>query len=145
MEMERVLKDKGGLALAAPQLGIPYKIIVIKVPKTAPNTRYDFEQDPNHVEFPLTYIINPEFKPINNETSVGWESCLSLPGYRGKVERFSSIKCYWSNTLGHKEYMRLDGFNARVFQHEYDHLQGITYIEKLHNIKTFTYIGAGNE
>ncbi len=142
LEMERILKERGGLALAAPQIGIPYQIIIMKVPQFSPHSRYDFDQDPDHTEFPKSTILNPSFEPITDAgTSVGWESCLSLPFYRGKVKRHNAIKCTWINLYGEREYVRLNGFNARVFQHEYDHLQGITYIQRIEDLTTFTYIG----
>ena len=143
--MESVLREQGGLALAAPQIGIPYRLVIMNVPERSPNPRYDFDQDPNHKAFPMNYMINPSFTPMTEEKKEGWESCLSLPGYRGKVARYESIKCTWQNIVGQVEYMRLDGFNARVFQHEYDHLDGITYIQRIDDLRTFTYIGDNGE
>lgn len=141
-QMYKILKTQGGLALAAPQIGIPYQLIVMDVPEKAPNPRYDFDQDPHHKVFPLSFIINPSFAPIEEDgTNLGWESCLSLPGYRGKVERFNTINCCWQNQQGAYETHTLRGFNARVFQHEYDHLEGITYLQRIKDLTTFTYIG----
>ena len=144
-QMLSSLDEEGGLALAAPQIGLPLQLIIMRVPKISPHARYDFHQDPHHVEFPLSYIINPTLTPTSDEVVEGWESCLSLPGYRGKVERYQSISCTWQTLDGETVSKILHGFNARVFQHEYDHLQGITYIQRIKDLTTFTFIGENNE
>ena len=138
--MIATLKSTDGLALAAPQANIPLRLLVVSIPKVAPAKRYDFLSDPNHKAFPLTVLVNPTLTELSKEKIEGWESCLSFPGYRGKVSRHQSLTCNWFDLEGNQHSQRLEGFNARVIQHEYDHLDGIVYIEKITDFSTFTAI-----
>ena len=125
--MVATLKNTDGLALAAPQVDIPLRLLVMDIPQVAPAKRYDFLSDPNHKAFPLTVLVNPTLTDLSEEKNEGWESCLSFPGYKGKVSRHQSLTCNWFDLDGNQHSRRLDGFNARVVQHEYDHLDGIVY------------------
>lgn len=138
--MIATLKDTDGLALAAPQVDIPLRLLVVNIPKVAPAKRYDFSCDPNHRAFPLTILVNPTLTELSKEKVEGWESCLSFPGYRGKVSRHQSLVCNWFDLEGNQHSQRLEGFNARVIQHEYDHLDGIVYVEKITDFSTFSLI-----
>lgn len=135
-----VHKVSGGLALAAPQVRISKRIVVMEVPQKAPHPRYDFAQDPSHEAFPFQVMINPDFEALSAQTQLGFESCLSYPGYRGQVERFTHISCVWSDLNGNRFQKQLHGFNARVFQHEFDHLNGITYVQRIKDFRTFACI-----
>ncbi len=134
------LNNYDGLAIAAPQIGISLRMILMDVPLKAPHARYAFSEDKNHEAFPSTVMINPSFTPLSEEKQYGWESCLSFPGYRGKVERYKAIKCDWQDLDGNKNTRNLSGFNAKVFQHEYDHLDGIVYVQRISDISTFSLI-----
>lgn len=139
-EMIAVLKSSDGLAIAAPQVGLSLRMMVMDIPLKAPNPRYAFSEDKNHEEFPLTIMINPSFESLSDEKQYGWESCLSFPGYKGKVERYKRIHCKWFDLNGGLQEKKLSGFNAKVFQHEYDHLEGIVYLSRINDISTFTHI-----
>ena len=134
------LKNCDGLAMAAPQIGLSLRMILMDVPLKAPHKRYAFSEDKNHEAFLSTVMINPSFTPVSEEKQYGWESCLSFPGYRGKVERYKSIKCDWQDLNGDKKTKNLSGFNAKVFQHEYDHLDGIVYVQRISDISTFSLV-----
>ncbi len=134
------LKNTDGLALAAPQINIPLRLLVVNIPKVAPAKRYDFLSDPNHKAFPLTVLVNPTLTALSEEKTEGWESCLSFPGYRGKVSRHRSLICDWFDTEGTRHSQALEGFNARVIQHEYDHLDGIVYVQRITDFSTFSLV-----
>lgn len=138
--MVATLKHTDGLALAAPQVDIPLRLLVVNIPQVAPAKRYDFSSDPNHKAFPLMILVNPTLTELSKEKVDGWESCLSFPGYRGKVSRHHSLVCTWFDLEGHQHSQRLEGFNARVIQHEYDHLDGLVYVEKITDFSTFTLL-----
>ena len=138
--MIATLKNTDGLALAAPQVNLSLRLLVMNIPKVAPAKRYDFLSDPNHKAFPLTVLVNPTLSRLSEEKIKGWESCLSFPGYRGKVNRHQSLHCEWFDLDGTKHSQRFDGFNARVLQHECDHLDGIVYIKRIKNFSTFTIV-----
>tara|TARA_R110002095_G_scaffold155664_3_gene135247 strand:- start:1820 stop:2344 length:525 start_codon:yes stop_codon:yes gene_type:complete len=138
--MIATLKNTDGLALAAPQVGIPLQMLVINIPQTAPAKRYDFSSDPDHKAFPLTVLVNPTLSHLSEEKIDGWESCLSFPGYRGKVSRHRSLQCDWFDLDGKPQSQKCDGFNARVIQHEFDHLHGTVYVERIKDFSTFTFI-----
>lgn len=138
--MVATLKNTDGLALAAPQVDIPLRLLVVNIPKVAPAKRYDFLSDPNHQAFPLTVLVNPTLTELSKEKVEGWESCLSFPGYRGKVSRHQSLTCNWFDLDGNQHSKHLEGFNARVIQHEYDHLEGIVYVERITDFSTFSLV-----
>jgi len=137
--MITALEHFGGLALAAPQVHLPLRIVVLNIPQYAPAQRYDFSTDPNHQALPLTIMINPTFKALSEDMQLGWESCLSFPGLRGKVNRYTLIEYTWTDLKGQTYTEKAQGFNARVIQHEYDHLDGIVYLERIEDFSTFGF------
>ena len=78
-------------------------------------------------------MINPEFEPLSNEKEKDWEGCLSIPGIRALVPRYRSIKISFLDRSGNRVVLNSEGFVARVFQHEYDHLDGIVYLDRVDN------------
>lgn len=136
-QMIEVLEMQGGLALAAPQVGLSLRMLIINVPQEAPAKRYDFASDPTHKAFPLTVMINPVLQNFSEETHHGWESCLSFPGMRGKVRRSCRVDCRWMDLEGNVHMKPVTGFNARVLQHECDHLDGIVYPARIEDFSTF--------
>ncbi|TXL16398.1 hypothetical protein BMR04_10090 [Methylococcaceae bacterium HT3] len=91
------------------------------------------ERYPQAPEMDPTLMINPSFEPLSETQEKDWEGCLSIPGIRAKVPRYTQIKVSYTDTLGKLVEQTLDGFVARVFQHEYDHLDGLVYLDRVEN------------
>src|SRR5690606_4662994 len=112
--------------LAAPQIGLPLKLAVIE-------TLPEEDDEGNEIEGTrdIYVIINTEIFWSSRDTTKGIEGCLSIPGYLGEVERPDSIRVRGLDRHGRKFRMRLDDWDARIFQHEIDHINGVLYIDKL--------------
>lgn len=115
--------EVSGAGLAAPQIFEPWAMFVIT---SAPSSRYP--EAPYH---PPMVVINPEIIRASDEMENGWEGCLSIPGLRGLVPRHRQIVVRYLNRRGELCIEELDGFPARVFQHEFDHLQGTLFIDRI--------------
>jgi len=123
-EMVDTLHDYGGIGLAAPQIDEPLRLAIIEIPG-GPSRYGEIEA------LPLTTFINPSVEIINPSTAGYWEGCLSVPGLRGFVERPQHVRVDYTNTQGEPEQLELEGFWATVFQHEFDHLDGRLYIDRI--------------
>lgn len=124
--MIAALQKANGAGLAAPQVGQPIKLAIIE-------TLPDEDDEGNEIEGTreLFVIINPEIYWSSRETVKGLEGCLSIPGYVGEVERAESIRVRGLDRYGRKFRRRFYDWDARIFQHEIDHLNGVLYIDKL--------------
>lgn len=120
-----------GAGLAATQIGEPKRIMIFGV---AGNPRY-----PEVEEVPMTVLINPEYSVVSDEVAGFWEGCLSVPGMRGYVERRARIRYRGYDPFGMLIEREADGFHAIVFQHEYDHLDGILYPDRISDRALFGY------
>ena len=80
-------------------------------------------------------MINPDFEVVSKETRKDWEGCLSIPGIRALVPRYENIKISFSDQQGKPQVLLADGFIARIFQHEYDHLNGLVYLDRVEDNK----------
>jgi peptide deformylase len=129
-DMIDTMEANDGAGLAAPQIGINIQLVIFGFKK---NDRY-----PDAEEVPFTVLINPKITPIGDEIEDGWEGCLSVPGLRGVVPRYKKISYQGIDQYGKKIERTVDGFHARVVQHECDHLFGILYPMR---IKDFTKFG----
>ena len=126
------MKAASGAGIAAPQIGIDLRIVIFG--GTGKNTRY-----PDAPEIPFTVLCNPVLEPLDNERSAGWEGCLSVPGLRGEVPRFEHVRYSGRDAAG-AEFMRVvDGFHARVVQHEVDHLNGVLYPRRVEDMTKFGF------
>jgi peptide deformylase len=114
-----------GVGIAAPQVGKSLRLFLMC---SASSERY-----PDAPLLPITVIINPEILSTSTEQELGWEGCLSVEGKRALVPRYSSINVSYLDETGSEHNKTLVGFLARIFQHELDHLDGITFIERLDN------------
>lgn len=125
-DMIETMREANGAGLAAPQIGLPMKLAVIE-------TLPEEDDEGNEIEETreLFVIVNPEIFWESKETTKGLEGCLSIPGYLGEVERADSIRVRGLDRHGRKFRRRFDGWDARIFQHEIDHLNGVLYIDKL--------------
>jgi peptide deformylase len=97
------------------------------------------ERYPDVEAVPTTVLINPEFSVVSDEVAGFWEGCLSVPGMRGYVERRARIKYKGFDQFGMRIEREAEGFHAVVFQHEYDHLDGILYPDRISDFKKFGY------
>jgi peptide deformylase len=133
-DMVETMGDAGGTGLAAPQVHVPYRVVVFRVGGER------LTDLPGDTELDLTVLINPVIEPIGDEGALGWEGCLSVPGLRGVVPRHLRIR-YRALDLGGETITReAAGFHARVVQHECDHLDGILYPQRMtdHRLLVFT-------
>jgi len=114
----------GGVGIAAPQVGIGRRIFVVA---SRPNDRY-----PNAPLIKATAMINPELEWASEETAKDWEGCLSIPGIRALVPRPVAVRVRYVNAqTGSEERVEYEGFIARVWQHEYDHLEGTVFLDRV--------------
>jgi len=121
-DMIATCQDVGGVGIAAPQVYQPLRLFIMA---SKPNARY-----PNAPHMEPTAIINPVIVSFSDEIEEGWEGCLSIPGIRGLVPRYKSITVRFNNRDGGLEERTFEGFLARIFQHEYDHIEGITFLDR---------------
>ena len=127
-DMIRIMRENEGVGIAAPQVGISERVVVIEINK---NERY-----PDAPSFPLTVMINPEVKYLTNEVEEGYEGCLSVPGIRGIVPRYKRVSVKYLDEFGSPKEGTFEDFPAKVVQHEVDHLEGIVFIERVKDLKT---------
>ena len=114
-----------GVGIAAPQVGQSYRLFIVA---SRPNARY-----PNAPEMQPTAMINPKIIAHSTEVVKDWEGCLSVPGIRGLVPRYKSIEVEYTDFQGNLQKQELTDFIARIFQHEFDHLDGIVFVDRLEN------------
>lgn len=132
-DMIETLEDIGGAGLAAPQVHVPLRVVIFRVPAERTTGRPDDRpQD-------LTALINPVLEPLGDAQGLGWEGCLSVPGLRGVVPRWSRLR-YRGQTLdGGTIECTAEGFHARVVQHECDHLDGILYPQRMTDLRLLAF------
>ena len=131
VDMLATMKFANGIGLAAPQISVSLRIMVFYLPAA--------RDDINNVGVPETVLINPIIKPLNDETVVDFEGCLSVPGFRGQVKRFKRISYTGFNQFGEFIERIAEGWHARLVQHEFDHLNGVLYPELMaHEDKLLT-------
>ena len=131
-DMIETMHEYDGAGLAANQVHVPRRIAVIEVGK---NPRY-----PDASEIPLTVVINPVVTPLTEETEDGWEGCLSVPDMRGLVPRYTGVRLECLDREGKAVDLVAKEFFARVIQHETDHLNGIVYVDRIRDMRTFSHI-----
>ena len=124
--MIETMDDAEGTGLAAPQIHVPVRLVVMRTPGED-----DHEDAADHEWSGLTILVNPVVEPLGDEMEDGWEGCLSVPGLRGLVPRYTHIRYTGTDLRGVAIDRTVDGFHARVVQHECDHLDGILYPERM--------------
>ena len=140
-DMMDTLDDAGGVGLAAPQVHMPLRLVIFKVPaaRAAPERYKAAGLDEESEEIPLTVLINPEIEAIGNETNPAFEGCLSIPDMTGQVYRHSHILYRGVGLDGEPIEREAKGFHARVVQHDCDHLDGVLYPQRISDLATFGY------
>jgi peptide deformylase len=132
-DMVETMRDADGVGLAAPQVHVSRRIVVMEVSPASP--RY-----PGHGPVPLTIIANPAVVSHSQDTEEGWEGCLSVPDLRGRVPRWSAVEIAGTDRHGERLRIKASGFFARVIQHELDHLDGRVYLDRLPDLSTLTHL-----
>jgi peptide deformylase len=122
-ELKIFVIEKGGMGIAAPQVGISQRFFIMS---SHPNERYPYAP-----EMPITIVINPEIIWYSEQLEKGWEGCLSVPQIRGNVPRYTSIKVRYFTEQNQLIETQFEGFLARIFQHELDHLDGKLFIDRV--------------
>ena len=131
-DMFDTMRSVNGAGLAAPQIGVDLQLVIFGT--DAPNPRY-----PDAPLIPRTVLLNPVITPLSEIEEDGWEGCLSVPGLRGVVPRFSHIRYSGFDQFGDAIDRTVDGFHARVVQHECDHLVGKLYPMRIRDFKKFGF------
>jgi len=130
-DMRDTMRAQNGAGLAAPQIGVGARVVIFGVER---NPRY-----PDVEPVPYTELVNPVLTPLSDELEDGWEGCLSVPGLRGVVPRFRRLRYRGLDPTGAVIEREVDGFHARVVQHECDHLDGILYPMRVRDFTRFGF------
>lgn len=130
-DMIDTMRHLNGAGLAAPQIGEDLQVVIFGVER---NPRY-----PDIDDVPFTVLVNPVLTPLTDLLEDGWEGCLSLPGLRGRVPRYASLRYQGFDADGVAIDRSVEGFHARVVQHEVDHLQGILYPMRMRDFSSFGF------
>ena len=125
-DMQDTMLAANGAGLAAPQIGVDLQLVIFGFQH---NQRY-----PEAPAVPMTVLINPRITPLGDEMVDGWEGCLSVPGLRGEVPRHARIHYAGFDLQGRPVAREVDGFHARVVQHECDHLIGRLYPTRMRDL-----------
>lgn len=120
------LVQSNGVGIAAPQVGAAHRLLIVA---SRPNPRY-----PNAPVMEPTAMINPHLVAHGDEVVKGWEGCLSVPGIRGLVPRYRTIEIEYTTRDGKLERQELSDFVARIFQHEFDHLNGMVFLDRVEGV-----------
>jgi len=131
VDMHDTMTALNGAGLAAPQIGVSKQVVIFGVGK---NPRY-----PQAEEVPYTVLVNPVLEPVSSEMDEGWEGCLSVPGMRGLVPRYTRLRYRGYDQFGTPIDRTVSGFLARVVQHEVDHLLGILYPMRILDLRNFGF------
>ena len=131
-DMIETMKEYDGVGLAADQVHESKQVAVLEV---ADNPRY-----PSKPNMPLTVLVNPRITPLSDEVEEDWEGCLSVPELRGKVPRYKRIRVEAWDRNGKPLDFVADDFHARVIQHEYDHLNGKVYLDRMRDLSTLAFL-----
>jgi peptide deformylase len=125
-DMMTTLVSSKAVGIAAPQVGVSQRLMIIA---SHPNERY-----PNAPRMEPTPMINPRIVDHSDDVVRDWEGCLSIPGLRGFVPRYAAVEVEYTTLNGKLQQCVLEGFVARIFQHEFDHLEGQVFLQRLDNL-----------
>lgn len=131
-DMQETMLARDGVGLAAPQIGVDLRLVIFGFDT---NPRY-----PDAASVPYTVLINPVLTPLSEETEEDWEGCLSIPGLRGMVPRWKHLHYRGFDPQGRVIERSVEGFHARVVQHECDHLDGMLYPMRIRDFSRFGFI-----
>ena len=132
VDLQDTMQAANGAGLAAPQIGVDLQVVIFGSGEF--NPRY-----PDAPVVPRTVLINPVLTPLSEDEEEGWEGCLSVPGMRGVVPRFKRLRYQGFDEAGQPIDRTVEGFHARVVQHECDHLIGVLYPMRVRNFAQFGF------
>ncbi len=132
-DMVESFKASGGIGMAAPQVKESVRILVLEL-------REEIAAQRGFEPIPLSVLINPVIEPLSEEMLLGWEGCLSIPGMMGEVPRYRAIRYRAQTLTGESIVHEVYDYHARIIQHEYDHLDGILYPQKMQNLQKFGFV-----
>jgi peptide deformylase len=130
-DMQDTMRAEGGVGIAAPQIGANQRVVIFGFEAS--------ERYPNEKPVPFTVLVNPVIEFLGDEMVDGWEGCLSVPGLRGLVQRYQSIRYSGFDMEGNAFTREAQGFHARIVQHEYDHLDGILFPQRIKDMRYFGF------
>jgi peptide deformylase len=130
-DMDETMRHLNGAGIAAPQIGVSARVVIFELKD---NPRY-----PHLEPVPYTVLVNPLVTPLTTEQDEGWEGCLSVPGMRGLVPRFRRLRYQGFDLAGAPIERTVQGFHARVVQHEVDHLDGILFPQRVADLRNFGF------
>jgi peptide deformylase len=130
-DMEETMRAMSGAGIAAPQIGVSARVVIFELKD---NPRY-----PHVAPVPYTVLVNPLVTALTTEQDEGWEGCLSVPGMRGLVPRFRRVRYRGFDQQGTPIDRTVNGFHARVVQHEVDHLDGILFPQRVRDLRNFGF------
>ena len=130
-DMDDTMRALNGAGIAAPQIGVSARVVIFELKD---NPRY-----PHLAPVPYTVLVNPVLTPLGEEHEEGWEGCLSVPGMRGLVPRFRRVRYRGCDVHGAPIDRTVEGFHARVVQHEVDHLDGILFPQRVRDLRNFGF------
>jgi peptide deformylase len=128
VDLVHTMLEGDGVGLASPQVAEPLRLFAYWVPS-----------DDEREELAPAVLVNPEIRPMGDDLVDGWEGCLSIPGLRGMVPRHRRIKVKARTVDGDPVALTADGFHARVIQHEYDHLDGVVFLDRMTSPRSLAY------
>jgi len=130
-DMDDTMRSLSGAGIAAPQIGVSQRVVIFELKE---NPRY------RHVApVPYTVLVNPTLTTLDSEQEEGWEGCLSVPGMRGLVPRYRRLRYQGFDAVGAPIDRTVEGFHARVVQHEVDHLDGILFPQRVRDLRNFGF------
>jgi peptide deformylase len=130
-DMDDTMRALSGAGIAAPQIGLSVRVVIFELKD---NPRY-----PHITPVPYTVLVNPLVTPLTAEQDEGWEGCLSVPGMRGLVPRYRRLRYTGFDQYGAPLDRTVEGFHARVVQHEVDHLDGILFPQRVRDLRDFGF------
>jgi peptide deformylase len=130
-DMDDTMRALGGAGIAGPQIGVSARVVIFEL---RDNPRY-----PHLTPVPYTVLVNPVLTPLGSEQDEGWEGCLSVPGMRGLVPRFHRLRYQGFDAHGAPIDRTVEGFHARLVQHEIDHLDGILFPQRVRDLRNFGF------
>lgn len=131
-DLQDTMRAASGAGIAAPQIGVDLRVVIFG--GTGRNPRY-----PEAPEVPFTVLCNPVLEPLGTALERGWEGCLSVPGLRGEVARYAHLRYSGCDAEGACFSRTVEGFHARVVQHECDHLDGVLYPRRIDDLTRFGF------
>jgi peptide deformylase len=130
-DMDDTMRSLSGAGIAAPQIGVSLRVVIFELQE---NPRY-----PHLTPVPYTVLVNPQLTLLDEQQEEGWEGCLSVPGMRGLVPRYRRLRYRGFDAAGAPLDRTVEGFHARVVQHEVDHLDGILFPQRVRDLRNFGF------